>query len=414
MTIIRVNPEELEQTAYQLQSGIREMDASIRDAYQQLHGIRDRARGLDDIRSRAADLYRMHRSQHDAAEHVQQHLVQSAQRFGGEDRQLADMLHTRHMEQMPIWQQMLATAAIGTLTYGQLLDMMGSFADGVEGVAKGINGALGGYKDFIDQFALLEHLNRTDVREFLLQTGRNANQIAQFLGVDAHFVGKMQGVYDAIKGFVPDGRTTVGKFLHEIGTTASSHSQMISGLMSYGSTALRIIDLVSPTIDAFQTGDFRDLKDKALTSASEMLVDKFVYGGLGLVLAGTATATVGGAVAAGVGLTVAGTEAIQFVGGYAMKGLEWAGYSELAKDGQYWLDQIEVKDRLVSGTKWAIEGLTTGTIDVINNPQQSLQNSVNYVADTVSEIGQGAKVLYQSTVQSAEQIKNQLFSWLPG
>ena len=389
MTVIRVNPEELEQTAYQLHAGIRDMDEALRDAYQQLQGIRDRARGLDDIRSRAADLYRMHRAQTDVAQQVHQHIVQSAQRFSNEDRQLSEMVHSRHTAQLPYWQQMLGTVAVGTLTYGQILEMMSSFSNTTREGIEQLMAYMGGAKEFFAHFEILNQLNRTDVREALLNIGRNANDIAQLLGVNANFVGKMQGVYDAIKGFVPDGRTGFGQFIKDIGGSASTTVQMLGNVMTYGSLALSVIGLVDPTIKAFKTGDFREVKDLALTAGAEFLVNKLVVGGavvaVGL-LAGTTTATVGGVVAAGVAVTVLGTELIQGVGGKLMDAAEWAGFTEFAEGGRDILNKIEVKDRLVAGTKWFVESTATGIVEVINHPQESLQNSINYLGEKTQKI----------------------------
>lgn len=415
MTTIRVNPEQLEHVAYQLNTGIRDMDEAVRDAYQQLQGIRDRARGLDDIRNRAADLYRMHRAQTDVAQQVHQHIVQSAQRFSTEDRQLSEVMHSRHTAQMSIWQQMLGTVAVGTLTYAQILEMMSSFTNTTREGIEHLMGAMGGAKDFFEQFAILNQLNRTDVREALLSLGRNVNDIASYLGINAHFVGKMQGVYDAIKDFVPDGRTSFGQFIKGVGGFASSNAEMIGNVMVYGSLALSAISMIDPAIKGLQTGDLHEFKDKLLTVGSEFLVNKLVWGGLGVaaaVVTGKAALTVGGAVAVGATVVVLGSEAIQFVGGQVMNGVEWAGFTELAEGGRAFLDTIDVKDRLVAGTKWFIESTATGIVEVVNHPQESLQNSIDYVGGKTQEFVQGAKNLYDGMAASANQTKDRILGWV--
>ncbi|MFN9115032.1 MAG: hypothetical protein ACK5XN_33640, partial [Bacteroidota bacterium] len=91
MAVIRVDPDELNTVSGQLNASMRDMDQSLRHAVQQLSGIRDRAKGLDDIRNRAANLYRMHVNHMQEGTHVQQHISQSAMRFSESDRELSSM-----------------------------------------------------------------------------------------------------------------------------------------------------------------------------------------------------------------------------------------------------------------------------------------------------------------------------------
>lgn len=112
MTEILVYLDSLQDVATDLRHGLRDMDACVRRAYNEVHSMHDRGRGLNEVRQRADDLLRAHRAIDAAGTQVERYLATCADVFARTDYELATQIRSLAYERSTYTQAfMLATMA---------------------------------------------------------------------------------------------------------------------------------------------------------------------------------------------------------------------------------------------------------------------------------------------------------------
>jgi hypothetical protein len=390
MAVIRVDPDELNTVSGQLNASMRDMDQSLRHAVQQLSGIRDRAKGLDDIRNRAANLYRMHVNHMQEGTHVQQHISQSAMRFSESDRELSSMISHNAGLNQSLWQKMLNTNIVGNISIDDVLGGIQKYTGMLVGGST--TGALG---FFIKYGPKLAHLTRTDLFNHLTLLGRKLNFVTKTFSLNFAFVGKMQNLYKSVKDFIPHGNLKWMQNLKVIGKVAV-----------FADTIVGAVKTVDHFISAVRTGDFRSTWKQFKETAATAIVDSFVYAGLGLAAAGVTIAT--GTVAAKVALVGAAaivtSEIVQGSGRLLASGLDFFGKKDAAK----WINDSLPSIDLKQGTINKIKGVIDGVEEVVTNPRASLQNSVDFLSKKKDELVQGVSQASKKIAESANNVVNDL------
>lgn len=112
MTEILVYLDSLQDVATDLRHGLRDMDTSVRRAYNEVHSMQDRGRGLNEVRQRIDDLLRIQRGLEESGTRVERYLATCADTFAHTDYELATQIRSLGYERSTYTQAfMLATMA---------------------------------------------------------------------------------------------------------------------------------------------------------------------------------------------------------------------------------------------------------------------------------------------------------------
>lgn len=112
MTEIVVYLDALQDVAIDIRRTVRDMDDCVRRAYNEIHSIHDSGRGLNDVRHRADDLLRSHRTITETGIQVEQSLSQCADLFARTDHELATMIRTQKVGDESYYQSLLRTTLV--------------------------------------------------------------------------------------------------------------------------------------------------------------------------------------------------------------------------------------------------------------------------------------------------------------
>lgn len=350
MTYIRVDPDELNVVSTQIHSTMNEMDQSVRNAYDQLRGIRDRARGLDDIRNRAAELYRHHTNQMQSAQQVQRHIQESAQRFSEHDRQLSSMLGNNINQTISTMLRFHSTVAIGGFVASQLLPTV---FDTWNKYAANTWNTLQQRKEFEDLETMFDLLGG-------------------FKNFDKTNIGK---TFSMLKGFIPDGRTTFGKFVDKVGGFGE--------YVGTAFTAVKVVDLLSTVYQDSQTGDYTNSIDKATSIGASVATTMIVKG---LVKGALMVNPVVGVVVAGAFLAPKILTGAGYLASYM--GFEGTGQA-LRNIGS----KIDIEKAIENSVKWGLNKGVEAASSAWNKSKKTVQNSVNFVKDQVNAVSSWTKKL---------------------
>jgi hypothetical protein len=352
MSYIRVDPDELNIVSSQINSTVNEMDQSVRHAYEQLRNIRDRARGLDDIRNRAADLYRNHTNHMQSAQQVQRHIKESAQRFSEQDRQLSSMLHTQAARTVDDLLRFHLTTGIAGSIGGQLLPHV---------------------YDAWNKYAAPTWNKLQQRPEF-----NDLEDVVDLLGGFKDFDKTNLGTtFKILKDFIPDGRTHFGKFVDQVGG--------FGVFVGTAFTAVKIVDLMSSVYHDAQSGNYTNSLNKA-TSLGADVISKFAIKGIikGAAMINPITGVV-------VGGIILAPKIIVAAGHLA----EYMGYDAAGDAIKDFGNKVDIERAIENTIKWGLDKGVQGVTYAWNNPQQAVQDSVDFVQDTVGAVTDWTQRLWQ-------------------
>ncbi len=426
MSVIRVDPDELNSVAGQINASMRDMDQALRHAHQQLSGIRDRAKGLDDIRSRASNLYRLHTNLMQDGAHVQQHIVQSAVRFGENDRNLASMIAQNAGAQQSLWQQMLNASVIAGATLNDALS-------GVQNLINGFQHHAGTALSMFAQYAgMIGKFTRKEVLDYLKSVGNNLDLASKLFGIHAGFKGKLTEVYKMVKDLIPHGNSTLGKAIRWMGNAAKWAEYIKSG-----------VDIAGTFVNDIKTGNFWNTYDKAtdiaanfltktLVTASVAFAGKVFLGAVG-VGAAVVVAKPAAIVLLAIGATYGTSMLVQSVGSGIASGYELFGNKEKADNIRESLKQWDLVEKTKNGVKWLIkdgsvmitekinqtvDSATQGVISFYRNPQAHVQRFVNFVDHTKQQVTESVintanqvKEVVVNTTNKVKEVSKPIYDW---
>jgi hypothetical protein len=334
MTNIQVNLDELQQLASTMEMQMREMENSIRNASQMVSNISYSAKGLNDVRSRARELYHRHSTQMEQGASVKRFVQDTAQRFQDAERDLTSMINSR---QHLAFHQVVQNIAIGGGTVGTLLP-------GIRTVVDGIKQGVGDWK----------------------------NAYAK--------VDKYTGYLKHVSDFLADPDTTLGRTMGVIGDVNDvfrNELKDINGYVGYLAKGVKYADLV---LTGLETGNWSGLRNDLVDTGSRMLVNA------GLKYAAT--------LVPGVGTVLLISDGLQLAGKGLASGLEFFGM----KDQATWLRDnlavIDVREQAVKATKWVVNTVVDGVSAVIANPHEAMKQATDFVTNTADTVKNAASNLY--------------------
>jgi len=380
MQTIRVNPDELLHMAGTLQSSIQDMDAAMSHALEQLTTIRDRAKGLDEIRDRARQLQQMHRQQITAAQTVQQHVAQSAQRFMETDQQLGGQVALKIAgatlaSGMPIPTQLQQWLANNSDLLKQLGTVMvgGVVAPVLPAVLSGLllQHGLSNSAAWQTIHSMIDSV--TDIAD-LEYLAKGWGPLVSGIGslsesLLAH--GKLKWIHDSVMTFVNNEQGGVGRVLGQFEGWAG---KALTGLqlMNLGMSGVNFVRSVA-------SGDRGEIIDTG---------GKFA--GDGLIMAASTAFPLVGAVYGISGL-------VQLGGGAIATGMEWLGYKEQAQTTRDVLEVIDLRAQTQKAMSWGIEK----SLQIGDSVMTSAQNTIDYVSEKA-----------QPWVEKAREIRQVSEEWM--
>lgn len=334
MTNILVNTDELQQLASTMEMQMREMENSIRNASQMVSNISDSAKGLNDVRNRARELYRRHSTQMEQGTSVKRFVQDTAQRFQDAERDLTSMIGSR---QHLAFHQVLQGIGVGGVTVGAMLP-------GIRTVIDGLKGGIADWKDFYNK----------------------AN----------NYTGYLKNVSD----FLADPDTAFGRTMGVIGDVNDifrKELKDVNGYVGYLAKGVKYADLV---LKGVETGDWSGLRNDLVDTGSRMIVNTALNYAANLI--------------PGVGTVLLVSDGLQLAGKGIASGLEFFGM----KDQATWLRDnlavIDVREQAVKATKWVVNTAVDAVGNAIANPHETLKQATEFVSNTADQVKNAASTLY--------------------
>lgn len=334
MTSIRINPNELQQLAGVLDAQMREMDAAVRAAHDQVTNISDSAKGLNDVRNRARDLYRQHVSQVSQGVEVARFVKDTAQRFIDTERELSSMLGGNRPQPL---HEFIQNISIGGITVGSL----------VPGARFIVDGLKNGIKDW---------------NEFY----KKANK----------YVSNLKDVTD----FLQDPETAFGRVMHGINQATGVIQKDLKTINGYASTFAKGVKYGDVILKGIESGDWSGLKNLVVDDASRLLAREGLKYAASLV--------------PGVGTVLAISDTVQLVGKGFASGLEFFGFKEQADSLRNTLAVIDVREQATKATKWVVNKVVDGVSYVVQNPHEAMKQVTDFVDRTSDQIKNATTGIY--------------------
>lgn len=333
MTTILVNPDELQQIASTMEMQMREMENSIRNAAQMVSDISYSAKGLNDVRSRARDLYRQHTTQMERGSTVKRFVQDTAQRFVDTEQDLTSMIGS---QQHLAFHQVIQNFAIGGVTVGAVLPGMRIVVDGLKG----------GVADWKNHYS-------------------KANRYAGYL--------------KNVSDFLEDSDTTFGRTMGVVSDVTGVFQNKLSGINGYVNAlgqGVKYADLVLKGVE----GDLSGLRNGLIDIGSRVAV-KWALGEAAKLIPG-------------VGTVLLISDGVQLIGAGVASGLEFFGMQEQASSVRNVLEVIDVKEQAVKATKWVANKVIDGVSYVVQNPHEAMKQTTDFVTNTADTVKNTASNIY--------------------
>jgi prophage DNA circulation protein len=339
MTNILVNPNELQQLANTLDVQMREMESAIRNAYEQVSSIHDSAKGLNDVRSRARDLYRQHTTQMEHGSVVTRFVQDTAQRFVDAEHDLTSMIGS---QRQIAFHQVIQNIAIGGVTVGTLLPSIRMVVDG-------LNGGIADWKNFY--------------------------------GKADKYSGYLKNISD-FGSFISDPDTTFGRTMDVVGDATrifQNELKEVNGYVNILAKGVKYGDLV---LKGVENGDWSGLKNDLIDIGSRAAT-KWALGEAAKLIPG-------------VGTVLLVSDGIQLVGNGVASGLEFFGMKEQAASLRNVLEVIDVKEQAVKATKWVANKVVDGVGYAIQHPHEVMKQATDFVDNTANQVRNATSNIYNA------------------
>jgi hypothetical protein len=337
MTTILVNPNELQQLASTMEMQMREMENSIRNASQMVSDISYSAKGLNDVRSRARDLYRQHTTQMERGSTVKRFVQDTAQRFVDTEHELTSMIGSqRHLA----FHQVIQNFAIGGVTVGAVLP-------GMRIVVDGLKGGIADWKNYYGK----------------------ANKYAGYLKNVSDFLEDSDTTFGRTMGVVSD---VTGVFQNKL--------DKLSGINGYVNALGKGVKYADLVLKGVENGDWSGLRNDLVDIGSRAAV-KWALG--------EATKLI-----PGVGTVLLISDGVQLIGGGVASGLEFFGMKEQASSLRNVLEVIDLKEQAVKATKWVANKVIDGVSYAVQNPHEAMKQATDFVTNTADTVKNTASNLY--------------------
>jgi hypothetical protein len=335
MTNIRVNPNDLQQLASTLDAQMREMDSAIRHAYDQVTNISDSAKGLNDVRNRARDLYRQHVAQVADGTEVARFVKDTAQRFIDTERELSSMMGVSKPQPL---HEFLQNISIAGVTIGAVLPFARIVVDGMQQ----------GIKDWNKIYT-------------------DANKYAGYL--------------KDVSDFLDDPDTMFGHVMHGVNIASEAFQDKLNTVNGYVGVIAKGVKYGDVLLKGVETGDWSGLRNLAVDDASRLLVSAGLKYAASLV--------------PGVGTVLLVSDGIQLVGKGIASGLEFIGLKDQADGVRKVLEVIDLREQAVKATKWVANQVIDGVSYIVQNPHEAMKQATDFVNHTTDQVKNAANQLYQ-------------------
>jgi hypothetical protein len=339
MTNILVNPNELQQLANTLDVQMREMESAIRNAYEQVSSIHDSGKGLNDVRSRARDLYRQHTAQMEHGSVVTRFVQDTAQRFVDAEHDLTSMIGS---QRQIAFHQVIQNIAIGGVTVGTLLP-------NIRMVVDGLNGGIADWKNFY--------------------------------GKADKYSGYLKNISD-FGSFISDPDTTFGRTMGVVGEINDIFRKELKDVNGYVGKLANGVKYADLALKLVETGDWSGLKNELVDVGSRAAV-KWALGEAAKLIPG-------------VGTVLLVSDSVQLVGKGVASGLEFFGMKEQAASLRNVLEVIDVKEQAVKATKWVANKVVDGVGYAIQHPHEVMKQATDFVDNTANQVRNTVSNIYNA------------------
>jgi hypothetical protein len=253
MTNILVDIDALHDTAKVIRRAMREMDDCVRHAYNEVHSIRDSGRGLNDVRHRADELLRTHRTLEESGIRVEQYLSSHADAFVSADQELASMVRNQRFAEESYYAYLLRSTTVANQSLKTWFDTFAINADWLNAQVQRVSiGDLAERYTWIAE--LTAQLNKTAVHDWAKQT----TYVMDKMGFPAVYASRVHAVADMLAQFLPAAESPLAHVL-------STASATVTTVANIAYLVPHFTDELSMFAHGLATGDLRPWFDHFVT-----------------------------------------------------------------------------------------------------------------------------------------------------
>jgi hypothetical protein len=116
--------DELQDIAVDIRRAVRDMDACVRNAYNDVQSIRDSGRGLNEVRQHIADVLRKHHTVVETGMRLERYIVSQEEKFAVTDQELASMIRIHQFAPIAYTTALQSRSAMQSVVHQQVFTVL--------------------------------------------------------------------------------------------------------------------------------------------------------------------------------------------------------------------------------------------------------------------------------------------------